>query len=121
MDSADNRTMILTQPTKEYTFQTDIEIGWKLPPSKAGKFEITAGYTFEYIKNYGVGNEMLAGKGWKYNSQDQKYYESYDSSTETYTNEVDVESELAKALADWKSQLKNVMNHYLTVKFKYRY
>lgn len=121
MDSADNRTMILTQPTKEYTFQTDIEIGWKLPPSKAGKFEITAGYTFEYIKNYGVGNEMLAGKGWKYNSQDQKYYESYDSSTETYTNEVDVESELAKALADWKSQLKNVMNHYLTVKFKYSY
>lgn len=121
MDSADNRTMILTQPTKEYTFQTDIEIGWKLPPSKAGKFEITAGYTFEYIKNYGVGNEMLAGKGWKYDSKNQRYYENYDSSKGIYTGEIDVESELAKAFEDWKSQLKNVMNHYLTVKFKYSY
>lgn len=121
LPSANNRTMILTQPTKEYTLQADFKLGYEFPETKAGKFALSIGYTLEYIHNYGVGNDMFPGKGWYYNEADGNYYEKFDAETSAYDKLVDVDAKLNAAYTSWKSALKNVMNHYLTINFKYTF
>ena len=116
LPSANHRTMILTQPTKEYTFQADVNLGYEFPKTKIGKFAVNLGYTFEYIHNYGVGKDMFPGQGWYYDEATGKYLTKEEGGTE-----VDVDAELNAAYASWKAALKNVMNHYLTINFKYTF
>ena len=108
--------MILTQPTKEYTFQADVNLGYEFPKTKIGKFAVNLGYTFEYVHNYGVGKDMFPGQEWFYEKATGKYLTQEKNGTE-----VDVDAELNAAYASWKAALKNVMNHYFSINFKYTF
>ena len=116
MPSAWNKMMFLTQDTIEYTVQADLDVSYDFPETKYGKFGIGLGYTFEYIHNYGVGNQMFPGQGWFYNSSDEKFYKDA-----SFTNEVDTAAELDAAYNNWKSSLKDLMHHYLRLNFSYSF
>ena len=58
---------------------------------------------------------MFPGQGWYYDEASEKYL------TKEGGTEVDVDAELNAAYASWKAALKNVMNHYLTINFKYTF
>lgn len=89
-------TRFLKQDTIEYTWQLKLGAEYIFPKTKAGEFTLGAEYMFEFIKNYGVGSDLFPGQG-----------------TTSLTPE-DVE----KAVNIWKSNLKDVKNHYLRITAK---
>ena len=86
-------TRFLKQDTIEYTWQLKLGAEYRFPKTKAGEFTLGAEYMFEFIKNYGVGRDLFPGQG-----------------TESLTTK-DVEN----AINLWKSNLKDVKNHYLRI------
>lgn len=108
LDSAWNRFMFMEQDTKMYVVQAGLSAEYRFPAAAFGQFSVGLGYTFEYIKNWGVQNNMFPGTG----TIDKDG--SWESGTKT-------EADVAEALAAWKSHLKDVINNYLTISLKYRY
>lgn len=102
LPSAWNKTMFLTQQTKEITFQTSANALYTFPKTSAGTFSLGLGYTFEHIKNYGVASDIFPGKP--------------EGSSVTYT-----EADVLEALEDWRNSLKDVTRNYLSVYFKYQF
>ncbi|MBR5867079.1 MAG: hypothetical protein IKZ04_04115 [Spirochaetaceae bacterium] len=103
MSSAWNRFMFMSQKTKMYVVQAGLDVNYDLPELTFGQFSVGFGYLFEYIKNWGVQENMFPGNG-----------------TKDFTNTA-TEADVEKAIAEWKSNLKNIMNNYVTVSVKYRY
>ena len=118
--SAWNKLMFLTQDTKEYTVQADLDMTYEFPKTKAGTFSLGIGYTFEYIHNYGVGNSLYTGQGWYYNSDDGNFYTNKDSEG-NYSGLLDIDAELDKAYSSWKAALRDIINNYLRINFKYSF
>ena len=102
MSSGKSRLMFMTQDTKMYVVQAGLNVSYDFPAMSFGQFSVGVGYMFEYIKNWGVQNNMFPGSG--------------DSFKKTAT-----EADVASAVADWKAQLKDVVNNYVTVSVKYKY
>ena len=98
-DYAWNHFMFMQSPTKMYVWQAGLDAGYTLPGQSFGKFTINMGYTFEYIKNHGVQNNILPGGG-------------------VYSADA---AGMASAYDNWKSKLHNDVNHYFRVSFKYLY
>ena len=108
LPSAWNRFMFMEQDTKMYVVQAGLSAEYRFPAAAFGQFSVGLGYTFEYIKNWGVQNNMFPGTG------------TIDKDG-TWTSGTETEADVAAALAAWKSQLKDVINNYLTISLKYRY
>ncbi len=98
-DYAWNHFMFMQSPTKMYVWQAGLDAGYTIPKQSIGKFTINMGYTFEFIKNHGVQNNILPGGG-------------------VYSADA---AGLASAYDNWKSKLHNDVNHYFRVSFKYLY
>ncbi len=96
LPSAWNRFMFMTQETKMYTVQAGLDIDYTLPTTKFGNFSVGLAYLFEYIHNYGVDNQIFIGDGGNH-----------------------TEADVYAALAEWKSNLTDVFNHYVSLSFKY--
>lgn len=113
---------LLTQDTLEYTVQTGLKTEYTFPKTKVGTFAISLNYIFEYIHNYGVDNDMYPG--YVGDSPDWFDAEGEYGKTEYFDRIKDKEA-AAQAVYNahqlWLSQLKNVMNHYLTINFKYTF
>ena len=102
IDSAKNRLMFMSQDTKMYVVQTGVGLTYAFPKFKWGQVSVELGYVFEYIKNWGVQNNMFNGL-----SSDWQ-----DSATE---------ADVITSLENWKEQLIDVINNYLSVSIKYQY
>ncbi len=103
MYSGKNRLMFMNQATKMYVIQAGLDLNYEFPQLSFGQFSVGIGYVFEYIKNWGVQENMFPGNG-----------------TEYFTNTA-TEADVEKAIAEWKANLKDVINNYVTVSVKYRY
>ncbi|MBO5136907.1 MAG: hypothetical protein J6B81_00210 [Spirochaetaceae bacterium] len=109
MDSASDRLMFMSQDTKMYIVQAGLEVDYRFPVTKAGQFSLGVGYTFEYIKNWGVQNDLFPGTG------------SINPETGEWTSGGKTLEDVPVAIETWKSQLKDITNNYLTVSVTYRY
>ncbi|MBO4533062.1 MAG: hypothetical protein J5726_05120 [Treponema sp.] len=106
LGSAWNHFLFMTQPTKMQIFRTDLDAEYAITKTKFGTFSFTAGYTFEYIKNYGVDRDIFKGYG--------IYDENGNWKTANKTAD-DVQA----ALTEWKKGIKDITSHYLRIGFKY--
>ncbi len=108
----------LTQDTKMYVWQTGIEASYSLPEYNWGRLTFNFGYTFEYIKNYGVHENIFNGIGADTN---------YDPETGTITdNEKESggsisEADVQAALDAWKDNLRDLVHHYISFSVRYNY
>lgn len=101
IDSYKDSFLFMKQDTKMYVFQLGLNLEYALVTKKIGTFSVLAGWTLEYIHNYGVQNDIFKGTGVDYGSLTQ----------------ADVDS----AIATWKSQLIDIVNNYFTIGLKYVY
>ena len=106
LSSAWNHFLFMTQPTKMQIFKTDIDAEYSIAKTKVGSFFFTAGYSFEFIKNYGVDRDIFKGHG------------TYGSDGKWVTAGK-TEEDVAAALTEWKKGLKDITSHYVRVGFKY--
>jgi len=124
--SAWYKTMFLNQENKEYTIQTDANVTYDFPKCKLGQFSLSLGYVFEYVHNKGVGTNMLPGGVIFYNENDGKYYGSPSSKETGFEGQTPLTDEeldliIDSAVNNWKAQFYDVINHYLTINFKYTF
>lgn len=108
LPSSQNRLMFLSQDTLMYVAQAGVDIGYTFPRTVAGEFSIGMKYIFEFVKNDGVRNNMFIGKG-----------KVGDDGKINPWNATDQDVE--QAISNWKNQLKDVINNYLTFSVQYRY
>lgn len=108
MDSAKDRLMFMSQDTKMYVVQVGLDVSYDFPATRFGRFSVGLGYTFEYIRNWGVQSDMFPGEGRI--EDDGKWI----SGGKT-------EADVAAAVSTWKANLKDVVNNYVTVSVKYVY
>ena len=105
----------VSQDTLMHTFKAGADIDFVTPDTKFGRLSLSVGYTFEYIINYGVDKPIFNGNGGKYNF-------STDLSEEQLLKEVEKAMlDVQQALADWRANLTNRTNHYITVTLKYEW
>lgn len=123
-ESAWNKMMFLTQPTKEYCFQADIDIHYSFKESKIGRFTLGLGYTFEYIQNYGVGTDMLKAGILKpvYENDGLKSFLGYvKADGGSILSDSELDSILNDSINSWKATFTNLTNHYFRINFKYQF
>ena len=93
-----NHFMFMQSPTVMYTWQAALDASYSLPMQKYGKMTFNVGYTFEFIRNNGVQNNMFP--------------------TGVYTPD---QAGLDLAYKQWKASLHDDINHYFKISFKYLY
>lgn len=97
-DYAWNHFMFLQSATRMYIWKANVDAAYTLPWQNFGRMTINVGYTFEFIKNNGVQNDMFP--------------------TGVYTAD---SAGLNAAYAAWKNNLHDDINHYFKISFKYLY
>ena len=133
VDSAWEKLGFMTSDHKMYVTQLGVNAEYTFARTKAGKFSLCAGYTFEYVKNNGVNNHLYKGglidgesvtaeynddgsfKDWK--TADGNTYTDWDSLKKSDY----VQSKVKAAREEWISNLYDSMNHYFSVSMKYEY
>lgn len=115
LPSAWEKFLFVSQDTLMHTFTAGADIDFVTPDTKYGRFTLSIGYTFEYIINYGVDNQIFSGNGGKYNLSDLSNVEQLQ--IEMAKAAYDVQ----KALTEWRAKLTNRTNHYITVTLKYEW
>ncbi|MDR2630500.1 MAG: hypothetical protein LBC60_06230 [Spirochaetaceae bacterium] len=104
-DYAHHNLMFMEQDTKQYITQLGLDVIWELPPLSFGKITFSLGYLFEYIYNDGIDRNMFTG------------YELQAPPAGGYT-QATIEQKIAAAKDEWRSNLSNRLNHYLTLGMK---
>lgn len=113
--SAWEQFLFVSQDTLMHTVKAGADIDFVTPDTKFGRFTLSVGYTFEYIINYGVDNQIFSGNGGQYNLGNLENPEQLMNDITAAYNDVQ------QALAAWKAQLTNKMNHYISVTLKYEW
>jgi hypothetical protein len=101
-DYAHHHLMFMEQDTKQYITQTGIDLIWELPPLTFGTITFSLGYLFEYIYHDGVDRNMFTG------------YELAPPPPGGYT-QAQIQQAVSDAKREWKNNLSNSVNHYLTL------
>lgn len=131
VDSAWEKLGFMTSDHKMYVAQAGFNAEYTFARTRAGRFSLCAGYTFEYVKNAGVNNHIYKG-GLAYYSKEENdgktYYAESESAygTKKYTwddfkSSDYVQNAVKAAREQWVSNLYDCMNHYLSVSMKYSY
>lgn len=123
VDSAWEKLGFMTSDHTMYVTQLGLNAEYTFARTKAGRFSVCAGYTFEYVKNNGIGNNIYEG-GLSYTHNEDGTYtaggNTYSSWEELKASDY-VQSAVKAAKEQWVSNLYDSMNHYLSVSMKYRY
>ncbi|MFP3089880.1 hypothetical protein LQZ21_06085 [Treponema sp. TIM-1] len=101
-DYAHHHLMFMEQDTKQYITQLGLDLLWELPPLTFGTITFSLGYMFEYIYNDGVDRNMFTG------------YELAVPPPGGHTQAV-IQQKISDAKSEWKNNLSNRLNHYLTL------
>lgn len=109
----------MTSDHKLYVCQAGLSARYDLPQAGWGRLSFTLGYTFEYVRNAGVDSNVYTGLGW------EKAGDAYAFNGATYATKDEMyaaaRDEAAKQKAGWVSALRDQVNHYISVGFKYAY
>ena len=118
----------MTSDHKMYVAQLGFNAEYTFARTKAGRFSICAGYTFEYVKNAGVNKNIYEGgliDGSRVIDNGNGTYTTADGNTYTSWEDLKksdyVQNAVKAAREQWVSNLYDCMNHYLSVSMKYSY
>ncbi len=121
--SAWEKLGFMTSDHKMYVAQAGFNAEYTFAKTKAGKFSLCAGYTFEYVKNAGVNNHIYEG-GLAYEANGDGTYtaggKTYASWDELKKSDY-VQNAVKEAREQWVANLYDSMNHYFSVSMKYSY
>lgn len=106
LDSAWDHFLLMTQDTKMYTLNAGMDIAYTLSSRKYGSLSLDLGYTFEHIINYGVDNEIFHAMGGEYDSEGN------------WKGNATAE-DVQKSLDIWRSNLRDISNHYVRFGLKF--
>ena len=124
VDSAWEKLGFMTSDHKMYVTQLGLNAEYTFARTRAGRFSLCAGYTFEYVKNAGVNNHVYKG-GLTYTANDDGTYSDPDGNTystwEALKSSDYVQSAVKAARESWVANLYDCMNHYVSVSLKYSY
>ncbi|MCR4821440.1 MAG: hypothetical protein K5873_01035 [Treponema sp.] len=123
VDSAWKKLGFMTSDHKMYVAQLGFNAEYTFARTKYGAFSLSAGYTFEYVKNNGVNKNLYSG-GLAYTDNGDGTYkigESTYSSWEELKASSEVQAAVKAAKENWISNLYDSMNHYFSISMKYRY
>ncbi|WP_147634796.1 hypothetical protein [Treponema pectinovorum] len=110
----------MTSDHKLGILQAGFDGEFDFPKTKHGLLTLFASYTFEYVRNSGVNSNVYKGLGYVKNSDTNftfngNTYASYDAMK-------DAAKDVAKnQKEDWIDALRDRVNHYITVGFRYTY
>lgn len=131
--SAWEKLGFMTSDHKMYVCQAGISAEYTFARTKFGQLSLKAGYTFEYIRNAGVGKSIYKGGliGSGITKEENGTYTITETGIEETGKTYDSWSELKKsgyvqqkvreARQDWIDSLHDSMNHYLSLSVKYSY
>ena len=123
VDSAWEKLGFMTSDHKMYVAQLGFNAEYTFARTRAGRFSLCAGYTFEYVKNAGVNRSIYKG-GVEYTANDDGTYTAdgkpYASWDELKKSDY-VQNAVKAAREQWVSNLYDCINHYLSVAMKYSY
>jgi hypothetical protein len=107
-DYAHNHLMFMEQDTKQYITQLGLDVLWELPPLTFGTIAFSVEYLFEYIYNHGVDRNMFTGN------------ELAAPPAGGYSPGV-VQQAVSEAKREWKNNLSNRLNHYVTLGMRFMF
>ncbi len=123
----------MTSEHKMGILQAGLNAQIDLPKKRKGQLSFIAGYSFEYVHNDGVRNNMFTGCGlgnntYKVNGKDW-VLTADDEGNVLYNGDVslkdafydDVDKEVEKQKEKWVNNLTDKVNHYITIGLKYTF
>lgn len=120
VDQAWNSLGFMTSGHKMEIVQAGIKGEFHFPKTKFGRFSLSAGYTFEYVKNAGVNRNLYTGGKINWEKDESGY--KVDGVSVTYEELYNLAlKEAEKQKNEWIASLENKINHYFSVGFKYIY
>lgn len=114
----------MTSDHKMYVAQAGISAQLDLPRTRGGKFSLTLGYSFEYIRNAGVNENVYTGgklDGFTDNLDGTYTYNGTKYKIEEIASLDEVAAEVSRQKQAWIDQLHDEVNHYFSVGVKYEY
>ena len=134
VDSAWEKLGFMTSDHKMYIAQAGVSAEYTFAKTRAGKFSLFAGYTFEYVKNNGVNRHIYKG-GLIATTDEEKSTKITANGDGTYTlpgssdkltweqlkSSSYVHKKINEARESWVANLDDCMNHYVSVSMKYSY
>ena len=128
VDSAWEKLGFMTSEHKMYIAQLGFNAEYTFAKTRAGRFSLCAGYTFEYVKNNGVNRHIYKGgliddlnitepTGGKYKIGDDTTEYTWDELKKSSL----VQNAVKSAREEWVSNLYDSMNHYISLSMKYSY
>ena len=114
----------MTSDHKMYVAQAGISAQLDLPRTRGGKFSLTLGYSFEYIRNAGVNENVYTGgklDGFTDNLDGTYTYNGTKYKIEEIASLEEVAAEVSRQKQAWIDQLHDEVNHYFSVGVKYEY
>lgn len=118
LPSAKQHFLFLEQDTQMHVFQGGVNAEYILPTQKFGRFSLGVGYSFEYIHNYGV-DKNIFNAGVKVPGGTTYDFENKVFVFKTTEDKEAAKKQVADAIQNWKNNLTDVTNNYVTVYFKY--
>lgn len=131
VSSAWDKLGFMTSGHKMYVTQLGLGAEYTFSRTRAGRFSLCAGYTFEYVKNAGVNEHIYKGGVASYSEKEdgktyyaKSEYEYKAGKKYTWDDFVKtdyIQNEIKSAKDEWISNLHDLWNHYLSVSVKYSY
>lgn len=132
--SAWNKLGFMTSDHKMYVTQLGLNAEYTFAKTRAGRFSLCAGYTFEYVKNNGIGTNLYAGytdklpyysnkeeDGNTYYAESKTAYAEKKYSWSDFKKTAYVQNMVKEARESWLNQLYDSVNNYISVSMKYSY
>ena len=126
VDSAWSSLLFMSGAHSMYTCQAGLKAEYEIPSVKKWRITLKFGYTFEYVHNKGIDNNIYPGM--------ETGYATYDSTTKKYTfngveydkisdiaNLPEVQAEARKAYDEWVAKLFDQVNQYFYLGVKLTY
>lgn len=131
VDSAWEKLGFMEGARKMYVAQAGVNAEYTFARTRAGRFSLCAGYTFEYVKNAGVNNHIYGGgieyysevdeDGKTWYSKSEEDYESERLTWEQFKKSGYVQGKVREAKEKWTAGLYDRKNHYLSISLRYSY
>ena len=113
IDTVWDHLNFLTQPNKMYVLQEGFSVDYSFKKFNWGQFSLHASYLFEWVKNRGVDAHLYPGQGLAI----EQSGDTYTYKGNTYTSEELVE----EFHSNWEDGLRDEINNYFTIGFKYQF